>query len=200
MAALCQAADGIHRLAMTGKWEEEEARPCLHSLFQFNPEDLSSVYGGARSLSRGLDILSLSQKTKEQRYVFSYVHAMIYLGNKLSKNQKMLQVVKSGLERAQNQVNYFHLLHPNVMANLAGIYTDTIGTFWFKLHVVSKPIYLRQNEVNNKIRALTLSGVRSAILWKQLGGSVWDLLFFRKKALLEAVEYWKNLETSDTMS
>jgi high frequency lysogenization protein len=38
----------------------------------------------------------------------------------------------------------------------------------------------------NRIRALLLSGIRSAVLWRQLGGSRWQLLFQRKKLCEQA--------------
>lgn len=38
-----------------------------------------------------------------------------------------------------------------------------------------------------EIRALLLAAVRSAVLWRQLGGSYWDFLFSRK-AMIEAVD------------
>jgi high frequency lysogenization protein len=41
--------------------------------------------------------------------------------------------------------------------------------------------YLSRPEIANKIRALLLAGIRSAILWKQCGGTRWKFLFFRKK-------------------
>lgn len=37
-----------------------------------------------------------------------------------------------------------------------------------------------------EIRALLLAAVRSAVLWRQLGGSYWDFLFSRR-AMLEAI-------------
>ncbi|RLA21365.1 MAG: lysogenization regulator HflD, partial [Gammaproteobacteria bacterium] len=33
----------------------------------------------------------------------------------------------------------------------------------------------------NKIRALLLSGIRAALLWRQCGGSRWKIIFQRKK-------------------
>ena len=32
----------------------------------------------------------------------------------------------------------------------------------------------------SEIRAILLAAVRSAVLWRQLGGSYWDLLFARR--------------------
>jgi len=43
-----------------------------------------------------------------------------------------------------------------------------------------------QIDVINKIRALLLAGIRSAMLWRQCGGSRWRFIFFRRKIQREA--------------
>jgi high frequency lysogenization protein len=53
--------------------------------------------------------------------------------------------------------------------------------------VQGNPHYLGQAPVVAEVRAVLLSAVRSAVLWRQLGGSLWDFLL-RKRAMGEAVE------------
>ena len=79
------------------------------------------------------------------------------------------------------QAEHFSTMHDNVMANLAGIYTDTLSTFNFRIHVTGNPIYLTNPVNTNKVRALLLAGIRSAVLWRQMGGSRWQLIFGRKQ-------------------
>jgi len=45
--------------------------------------------------------------------------------------------------------------------------------------------YLQQSTNAARIRALLLAGIRSARLWRQLGGHRWQLLFSRRKLLAE---------------
>ncbi|MNO05884.1 putative lysogenization regulator [compost metagenome] len=53
--------------------------------------------------------------------------------------------------------------------------------------VQGNPHYLGQAGVVDEIRALLLAAVRSAVLWRQMGGSLWDFLF-GKRAMIEAVD------------
>ena len=53
--------------------------------------------------------------------------------------------------------------------------------------------YLGRTDIVNKIRALLLAGLRSAMLWKQCGGTRWKFLFFRKKLQLEIENLLKQL-------
>jgi high frequency lysogenization protein len=38
----------------------------------------------------------------------------------------------------------------------------------------------------NKIRAILLAGIRSAVLWSQLGGNRWQILFKRRTFIEQA--------------
>jgi high frequency lysogenization protein len=40
--------------------------------------------------------------------------------------------------------------------------------------------YLQQTRIASQIRALLLSAIRSAMLWRQVGGNRWQLLLQRK--------------------
>lgn len=43
--------------------------------------------------------------------------------------------------------------------------------------------HLQDSRNADKVRALLLAGIRSAMLWRQLGGRRWQLLFSRRKLL-----------------
>lgn len=77
--------------------------------------------------------------------------------------------------------------HPDVLASLGSLYADTISHLKPRVMVQGNPHYLGQAGVVAEIRALLLAAVRSAVLWRQLGGSYWDFLFSRK-AMIEAVD------------
>ncbi|MCF5929353.1 DUF489 family protein, partial [Xanthomonas perforans] len=53
--------------------------------------------------------------------------------------------------------------------------------------VQGNPHCLGHAGVVAEIRALLLAAVRSAVLWRQMGGSLWDFLF-AKRAMIEAVD------------
>ena len=47
--------------------------------------------------------------------------------------------------------------------------------------VQGNPHYLGQANVVAEIRAVLLAALRSAVLWRQLGGSLWDFLLRRRQ-------------------
>ena len=50
-----------------------------------------------------------------------------------------------------------------------------------------------EQNVQDKIRACLLAGIRSAVLWRQVGGSKWQLLFHRKKLVQAARQLYLTL-------
>ena len=98
----------------------------------------------------------------------------------------MLAAVASGIERARRQTEHFHITHENVIANLADIYSETISQIPPKIMVSGESQHLSNPDQANKIRALLLAGMRSAVLWAQLGGSRWQILLQRRRIAQEA--------------
>ena len=53
--------------------------------------------------------------------------------------------------------------------------------------VQGNPHYLGQAGVVSEIRALLLAALRSAVLWRQMGGSLWDFVF-QRRAMAAAID------------
>ena len=92
----------------------------------------------------------------------------------------MLEEISNRLNKIESQFEFFTLNHENTIAKLSHLYQDTISTIGPKIIVSGEQLHL-SNEANaNKVRALLLAGIRSAVLWNQCGGSRWQFLFGRK--------------------
>ncbi len=187
-----QAATLIRDLATTGHADEKPILATIHSVFMVNADNVPSIYGGLNNLQLGLtELLKLLGSQKEDRDIDTsrYLFSMMHLERKLNKNPAMLQTIRERLDQAITQKDYFNdEMHSNVIGSLADIYVETLGTFQFRIQVMGNPDYLNNPSYLNKIRALLLAGVRSAILWQQVGGNRWQILFGRKR-LFEAGQY-----------
>jgi len=118
--------------------------------------------------------------------VARYVIGLLHLQRKLKKNRVMLQRVAEGIERARRQSEHYAIDHPNVIANLADTYSETLSTLQPRIMVSGEHQHLSNTDNANLIRALLLAGIRSAVLWDQLGGSRWQILLQRKRFIEEA--------------
>lgn len=112
-----------------------------------------------------------------------YVFGLLHLERKFSSDSEMVSLVRSRLEHTHFKSEYFANHVQEVCHSLSGIYQDTISTFQFRIKV-SGSMQQLQNPANaDLIRALLLAGIRSAFLWRQLGGRRWKLLLQRRKLL-----------------
>lgn len=192
LGAVFEAASLADKIARTGQVSEASMRCMLGSLLVRDPKSTLDVYGGddlnLRDGYRAL-ISSLERNPSAlQREPLRYALAMIGLERQLDKRSDMLQVMGSRLDQIQQQVEHFGLVHDNVIAACGGLYQDTISTFRQRIQVHGDMRFLQQPNNAAKIRALLLAGIRSARLWRQLGGHRWQLVFSRGKLLKELYE------------
>lgn len=187
LAGIAQAAALVQQLATTGTADSAAFEASIGSLFINDEHGIANVFGGLSGIKLGMDQLDVqltglkTVNSEQARYSAS----LIFLENQLSSRPDMLKTIFTGIERARAQSEHFGLLHENVLANLGDIYHSTISTLQPRIMVNGEQEYLSRPDIVNKIRACLLAGIRSAILWKQCGGTRWKFLFFRKKIQAE---------------
>lgn len=200
LAGIAQAIDLTNTLAKTGYLNTRDFQVSAQSLLEQNPTTAEAVFGEAVSLRRGYEVLlDLLQKNRgpEQTTLIGYALSVLHLQKRLEKNRPMLRQVGERLEKCQHQVQHFGITHENVIASIASIYTDTISTFPFRIQVVGEYQYLQQGRVANQVRVLLLAAIRAAILWRQVGGRRWHLLFYRKTLIATAEALLEQAKRAD---
>ena len=188
LAGLFQAIQAVNDLAWKGQRNLTQIDTALNSLLQIDAPDVESIYRGSDNLTQGLQILSLSFEGVSQpelKDVVRYAFMVITLESKLSKKPEMLQKIGSDLAGLKDQlVHYDYALNdPASIAKLAEMYSTTVSQLLPKIMIKGEPLHLQNSQNINLIRALLLAAIRSAILWRQVGGSRLGLLFKRKKLL-----------------
>jgi high frequency lysogenization protein len=189
LAGVFQATALVKNIAVTGSVDKHDFEICIRSIFETEPESVEAVYGQVEYLRTGLTTLieQLGEKSTQRDIdIARYVISLLHLQRKLSRNRPILDEVANGIERARRQTEHFHITHENVIANLADIYSTTISQIPPKIMVSGESQFLSNTEQANKIRALLLAGMRSAVLWAQLGGSRWQILLRRRRFSQEA--------------
>lgn len=195
LAGIAQAAALVEQLASTGNADALAMETSIASLLKIDSESVLDVYGGLNGLKLGLKQLDMQMtgykiaNAQQARYSAS----IVFLEHQLETRKDLLKTINTGIIRAQAQTEHFDLLHENVLANLGDIYQNTISTLQPRIMVNGDQAYLSRPEVANKIRACLLAGIRSALLWKQCGGTRWKFLFYRKKIQAELQTLLKKL-------
>ena len=187
LAAVFEAASLVDRIARTGQVPNASLACLLGSLLVRENKPALEIYGGddinLRDGYRALIGALERDASSLQREPLRYALAMIGLERQLDKRGDMLQVIGSRLDQIQAQADHFGVTHENVVASFGGLYQDTLSTFRQRIQVQGDMRHLQQTDNASKIRALLLSGIRSARLWRQLGGHRWQMVFSRRKML-----------------
>lgn len=187
LAGVFECAALVDRLARTGQIQEGPLACMLASLLVRDPQNTLEVYGGDHlNLRDGLRALAGALERNPgslPRETLRYAVALLALQRQLDKRGDMLEVIGKRLPQIDSQAQLFGIAHDNVVSACAALYQDTLSTFRQRIQVHGEMRYLQDTRNAEKIRALLLAGIRSAMLWRQLGGRRWQLLFSRRKLL-----------------
>lgn len=189
LAGVFQAVQLVKQIAHQGSAPADNFATSLGSIFNTQPATTAAVYGGVRNITDGIKLLRIHMGGTDQvrdLEITRYVVAILYLERQLAKRPPMLQQIADGIEKARAQAEHFSKTHANVIASLAGLYSDTISTLTPRIIVSGEQGYLANTDNANKVRALLLAAIRSAVLWRQCGGGRLQLIFGRTKMVREA--------------
>ena len=187
LAGVFQAASLAAQVAEQGMADSRAMEASIHSLFKIDAESAEDVFGGLEGIDTGLRLIQrqLGEKRADNVRVTQYVISLLHLERKLSKKPAMLKQIREGIELATSRSEHFHQLHSNIIAQLADIYSNTVSQLQPRIMVQGEPLHLQNSENVNRIRALLLAGIRSALLWRQCGGNRWQILLKRTQLAAE---------------
>jgi high frequency lysogenization protein len=190
-AGILQALQLVQSTAYGKPYDVEAFQASLNSILLIDADTVEEVYGGVAGVRGGLRLLKtqlMSQQQKPDGELSRYLVVLLHLERKLSKRSDLLNKLTEGIERAQQQLAHFDISHGNIVASLAETYAQTVSTLQPRIMVKGEPTRLSEAGVANQIRALLLAAMRSAVLWRQCGGTRLGLLLGRRK-LVRAAEF-----------
>ena len=182
LAGIFQACRLVQQVARKNMADNVALEASLASVFKLDADTTEAVYGGVEGVRMGLKILQeqLEKSSKPRDIELTrYVIGVMHLERQLASQPEMLERIREGIEGAQQKREAFAITHPDVIAQLAKVYSDTVSTLAPRIIVQGEEGYLSNLETANKVRALLLAAMRSAVLWRQVGGRRWQLLFVR---------------------
>ena len=194
LAGIFQAASLVHQLATSGEVDESAMRTSTDSLFMIDADDVPSVFESVSGVSHGLRMLAAfsgNDKSETNMIILGYVFSLMHLTHKLLNRPQLLDHLSDLVSGVQRQKEYFESMQDDsgrsiLYARFADIYSETISTMQPRIIVKGSPDFLQRDDIVHRIRCLLLAGVRSAVLWEQLGGGRLQFLLRRKKYALTA--------------
>jgi len=187
LAGLVQALAQVRRVADTGQANAAILATAMDSVFRIDAPTQGAVYGDIEALRPGLTLLrDYFGSSQRDEQLPRLVLAVMQLERRFVRDDDMGRRVQSGIRAQAGNAERMGSTHPDVMASLGALYAETLSHLRPRVLVQGNPHYLGQATVVSEVRAILLAAVRSAVLWRQCGGSLWDFLL-RRRQLLAAV-------------
>nr|WP_278250720.1 MULTISPECIES: high frequency lysogenization protein HflD [Shewanella] len=182
LAATLQAVAQVQYIARHGETDDEQLAAALNTIMVTDPDSIDDIYPDKKVLANGYRwvINQLGDNHQKDVEITRYLVGLLALERKLSRNHAALAMMSERIQQVRRQLQHFAVTDEQVIANIADIYSDIISNLGPKIQISGNPHILQQKQVQNKIRALLLAAMRSAVLWRQLGGKRRQLVFSRK--------------------
>ncbi|NDK37373.1 lysogenization regulator HflD [Pseudoxanthomonas gei] len=182
LAGVVQALAQVRRIAETGQSDAAVVQTAVDSIFRIDADSPGEVYGQAAALAPGLKLLRdyFNKEPAGDEGLPRLALSVLQLERRFVGETNTVAAVSGGIAEIASQAEEKGSTHPDVLSALGGLYADTISHLRPRVMIQGNPHYLGQPGVVAEIRAILLAAVRSAVLWRQLGGSYWDFLLSRR--------------------
>ena len=182
LAGLFQACALAQQLANDGRCDEAAMEASIASVFRIDAPSVIGVYGNISNLKFGLrQLISQLDDGDRDMAVTRMIVTVMRLERSVTNRPALLEKLQQGIVAAQRQVEHFGQDSAQVTGRLAQLYASTLSTLTPRVMVSGNPQLLQQTPIVEKIRANLLAAVRSAVLWRQVGGRQWQVIVFRRQ-------------------
>jgi len=195
LAGLLQSVHLVSSIARTGLVSQDPMEHSLRSIFVLNPDSISEVFSGTEGVRTGLKLLAevlgrfdFGAHGDLLRYSLAVIKLERTLATMPGLSREIGARIASIDERRMLRQDGSRGLDEATISALAELYEQTLSRIEPRIRVSGKPNYLQNAHNVDRIRALLLSAVRSAVLWHQVGGRRWQLLLARGQ-LRHALQY-----------
>lgn len=187
LAGLFQACALAQQMANDGRCDDMALQASVASVFRIDAPSVVAVYGGVSNLRLGLrNLVAQLGESDRDISITRMAITVIRLERSLSGRPELLEKLHEGILAAQRQVEHFGQESSQVYGRLAELYASTLSTLRPRVMVSGNPQQLQQPAIVEKVRASLLAAVRSAVLWRQIGGRQWQLLVYRRQSSMLA--------------
>jgi high frequency lysogenization protein len=189
LAGIFQATELVRQAANHGTWSGYAADTCLDSLLAIESDSIEDIYGSADRLRLGAEtLISILQGDRRHMESLGYAVSIMQLENNFRKKPQMQSLIGTELLSIAtiDDGTEIHEIKDLQAKKIAALYTQTISTLSPRIVINGRPQHLQIDRTVDWIRTLLFAGLRSAVLWRQMGGGRFNLMFGRKKMLEQA--------------
>ncbi|MBX2848090.1 MAG: lysogenization regulator HflD [Acidiferrobacterales bacterium] len=185
LAGIFQACKQVQTLARHGRVDEPVFDACLKSILVLDAVNTPAVYSGLSGVSLGLKMLSngiMSSAKMEDVELFRYVMSILHLQSQLYADKKAFSVFTRDVERLSAMSD------SDLVEGCSDLYRRYISNLRPQIIVQGEQNFLQRDEVPGKVRCMLFAAFRSAVLWRQIGGSKFKIFWERTRMRNAAIE------------
>lgn len=186
LAGLAQALAQVRRIADTGAADAAVLATAMDSVFRIDAESPAAVFGSTGALTPGLRLLRGYLRNEAEDPLMPRLGLAVLQLERRFVRDPAAQRVHEGILSIAADADARGSTHPDVLGALGALYSSTVSGLRPRVMVQGNPHYLGQAGVVAEIRAVLLAALRAGVLWRQMGGTLWDFPL-RRRAMLEAV-------------
>ena len=186
LAGLMQALALVRAVALRGSCDAAALRESLASVLRIDADNSAEVFGGIGNLRLGLQTLVEQLDKPRDPSLTQMAITVLRLERSLAARPDLLERLRSSIETIEKLDPQADASLVDLPARFAQLYVETLSTLKPRVMVEGNQAFLQQPARQNQIRALLLAAIRAAVLWRQLGGSQWRLLFRRRQYAMMA--------------
>lgn len=187
LAGVAQSLAQVRRIAETGAAEVSVLATAMDSVFRIDAETPAAVFGGTDAVVPGLRLLRAYLRNESDDALLPRLGLAVLQLERRFVQDDAAGRVHDGILRIAPQAVDKGSAHPDVLGALGALYASTVSGLRPRVMVQGNPHYLGQAGVVAEIRAALLAALRAAVLWRQVGGSLWDFLLGRRR-MLDAID------------
>ena len=180
LAGLYQSCQVVSKIAWNGEYSEQELTPLVNCILKIDSTKTEDIYMDISNLQTGLiylkkqivgDIFTRSSETRR------YIASLKQLSDNLMSDDKCITRIQTLLKEMDSKAESMTI--DEKAFELSNIYQKTLSGFEPRIIVNGENLYLTDQIHAARIRTALFAGVRSMILWQQLGGSKLKLFFLK---------------------
>lgn len=190
LGGIFQAARLARDIARSGVCDASAFETSRESLFEFEPDSVTAVFGGTQGVRYGLRSLfsQLEKPAQRDLEIARYVISILNLADRLLAKPKSMQRLYDELSALARKRENFELGVSVQHEQLSQIYQDQISVLGPRIMIRGEPLHLQNPDNATRIRVALLAGIRAGVLWRQAGGKKWQLLLRRRTIAVTARE------------
>ncbi|TLY50162.1 MAG: high frequency lysogenization protein HflD [Gammaproteobacteria bacterium] len=187
LAGMFQAIALVRAIATRGSADMAAMRASLASVFKIDSDSPADVFGGIGNLRLGLENLITQLDDKKRDLATTRIAVTVLrLERKVSARTQTLRDLRAGISAIAPLLGERGVAADEIVGRLARLYVDNISSLQPRIVVEGNPQFLQHAPRVEQVRALLLAAIRAAVLWDQLGGTQWRLLFRRRQYAMMA--------------